>query len=189
MQDPEVHTLADVDTKTNYAMIISTCSGAWRYMIGDTIKFENLEHYEIVISGRTKYFLNVVGSQLSEDKMNAAIQKISTDCNCPVDEFTVAAVRDDKGDYYHEWILGVESGELDPEDTARRMDEYLKELNKNYAVARSKALKGVKVHPVPTSRFHDWHEKSRKKGGQIKTKKLMNEEDFKEFRDFVLGSK
>jgi len=184
---PEVHTLDDVDTETNYAMIISTCSGTWRYMIGDTVKFENLEQNEIVISGRTKHFLNVVGSQLSEDKMNAAVKKVSTDCGCSIDEFTVAAVRDENGDYFHEWILGVENGEnLDDEDTARRMDECLKEMNKNYAVARSKALKGVKVYGVPVERFYDWHEKSRKKGGQVKTKKLMSEDEFKEFRDFVL---
>ncbi len=185
LENPEVHTISEVDTETNYAMIVSTCSGAWRYMIGDTIQFDNLEHYEIRITGRTKYFLNVVGSQLGEDKMNDAIQKAKEKHGLKIEEFTVAAVKDDSGDYWHEWVIGAENPDNeDCKAVAETLDETLKNINKNYGVARTKALSGVRVHLVDVQKFHDWHARNRKKGGQIKTKKLMKEEDFLEFKGF-----
>lgn len=188
LENPEVLTLADVDTETNYAMVVSTCAGTWRYMIGDTVKFTNVKEYEIKITGRTKYFLNVVGSQLSENKMNEAIQNVEEEMGLAVEEFTIACVKDEKGDYYHEWVLGTESGKGDDEAVARQIDAFLKDTAKNYAVARSKTLEGVKVYILPTSKFHEWHEQKRKKGGQIKTQKVMVEEDFLKFRDFVLSA-
>ncbi len=184
---PEVYTIEQVDTKTNYAMLVSTCAGTWRYMIGDTVQFTDLGNYEIKITGRTKYFLNVVGSQLSENKMNDAIQKVEDEMGLAVEEYTIACVKDENGNYFHEWVLGTEDGQGDSEEVAKKIDDYLKEYSKNYGVARSKALDGVKVYLVNTTKFHDWHARKRKKGGQIKTQKVMKEEDFLEFRDFVLG--
>ncbi len=187
-EDPQVLTLAEVDDQTDYALIVTTPAGNYRFMIGDTVRFADLEEYEIKITGRTKYFLNVVGSQLSEDKMNAAIKHVEESLNLPVEEFTLAAVKDEKEDYYHEWVIGVEDSygeKIDNERVARAIDDYLADNNKNYGKARRKALMGVKVWVVKTEKFHDWHARKRKKGGQVKTVKLMKEEDFKEFRDFV----
>lgn len=189
LDEPEVLGIDDVDTETDYALIVTTSAGNFRFMIGDTVRFTDLDEHEIKITGRTKYFLNVVGSQLSEDKMNDAIGAVEDELDLPVEEFTISAVKDENGDYYHEWIIGLgNSGQqkADGDKLAEIIDNYLKDNNKNYKVARGKALEGVKAYAVPVEKFHDWHDKNRKKGGQVKTQKMMKEEDFKEFREFVL---
>lgn len=189
LEEPRVMGIDEVDTETDYALIVTTSAGNYRFMIGDTLRFTDLDEHEIKITGRTKYFLNVVGTQLSEDKMNDAIKAVEKELDLPVEEFTISAVKDENGDYYHEWILGLANGHHDKasgEQLAEMIDNYLKNNNKNYKVARSKALEGVKVYPVEVEKFHDWHGKNRKKGGQVKTQKMMKEEDFREFRDFVL---
>lgn len=191
LEEPEVHTLEQVDDQTDYALIVTTPAGNYRFMIGDTIRFTDLDELELKITGRTKYFLNVVGSQLSEDKMNAAIEALEEEEGLKIEEFTLAAVKDESGDYYHEWVLGLEDGQLDSvkgEEVAQKLDDYLSSHNKNYGNARKKALSGVKVFPVSSEKFHEWHGRNRKKGGQVKTVKLMKEEDFKEFKDFVTAS-
>jgi hypothetical protein len=185
-ENPLALTIGEVELEQDYALLVSTVSGTWRYMIGDLVRFTDLEACEIKISGRTKHFLNVVGSQLSENKMNDAIKAIEEKCGSPVDEYTIAAVKDESGDYYHEWVLGFEKDIPDAKKLAEVIDETLKGNTKNYEVARRKSLKGVKVFPVKKDRFYDWHERDRKKGGQIKTKKVMKEDDFKEFKEFVL---
>lgn len=187
LENPEVLTLSEVKEDQPYALIITTVSGSYRYMIGDTITFTDLSNAEIVISGRTKYWLNVVGSQLSEDKMNHAIKKLEEDLNLAVEEFTLSAVKDEEsGEYYHEWIIGIDGTGPENDKVAAHIDETLKSTNKNYEVARRKALKGVKAWLVNSQKFHDWHARDRKKGGQIKTKKLLKEGEFVEFKEFML---
>ncbi len=179
-------TIDEVEPQTDYAMIISTVSGAWRYLIGDTIRFTNVENAEMIISGRTKHFLNVVGSQLSVLKMNKAIQQLEVDYNVAIPEFTVAAVRPYE-EYIHHWYLGVDGdfSMLNEEEVAAKLDAYLQEANKNYAVARSKALHGVKVSLVPLDVFYKWNERAKSKGGQVKMPKVMKEEAFLEFKKFT----
>lgn len=179
--------IGQVELEQDYALVVSTVAGTWRFMIGDLVRFTSLEHYEIKISGRTKHFLNVVGSQLSENKMNEALAKIEENFGFVVDEFTISAVQDEQQEYYHEWILGMENPQGDETELAEFIDKVLKENTKNYEVARRKALKGVRVFVVDKNRFYDWHEKDRKKGGQIKTKKVMKQEDFLDFKEFVLN--
>ncbi len=185
-EDPLALSIAEVEEGQDYALLVSTVAGIWRYMIGDLVTFTDVEHAEIKISGRTKHFLNVVGSQLSESKMNEAIAKIEEKHGITVGEFSIAAVKGEDGGYFHEWVLGIEGKEPDAGELAELIDSILKGNTKNYEVARRKALKGVKVYTVSKERFYDWHEKERKKGGQIKTKKVLSEEDFLEFKDFVL---
>ncbi len=185
LDDPEILTLAEVEEDTDYALIITTCSGAWRYMIGDTVKFTDVEKFEILISGRTKYFLNVVGSQLSEDKINTGIKKLSEALGLAINEFSVAAVKNEEGEYYHQWVLGSEEP-FDEEKAAAILDEELARINKNYGVARKKALRGVRVMQVPDQRIYDWLEENKqKKGGQIKTPKVMTEEKMKDLLGFL----
>ena len=85
--------ISEVEENVEYVLIISTVSGAWRYLIGDTIKFTNIERAEIIITGRTKFFLNVVGSQLSVNKMNDAIQEVEEKFDMEIPEFTIAATK------------------------------------------------------------------------------------------------
>jgi hypothetical protein len=179
--------LSEVREEEEYVLLISTVSGAWRYLIGDTIKFTDVERMEIRITGRTKFFLNVVGSQLSVNKMNDAVKELEKEFQITIPEFTVAAVQKE-GDYIHRWYLGAE-GEADGKQLAAALDEKLKGANKNYAVARKKALKGVEVVTVAPSVFHEWSARNKKKGGQVKMEKVMKEEKFAEWEKFVNSMK
>lgn len=177
--------LEDVDSDKDYVLLISTVSGAWRYLIGDTIRFTDLERNEIRITGRTKFFLNVVGAQLSVNKMNDAVKELEKKFNITIPEFTVAAVKNAEGEYIHKWYLGIEEGEADEQELATALDESLKSANKNYGVARGKALKGVKVLTVSPDVFTQWSAANKKKGGQVKMEKVMNENKFAEWEKFV----
>jgi len=175
--------LKDVKEEEDYILLISTVSGTWRYLIGDTIKFTDVSRHEIKITGRTKFFLNVVGSQLSVNKMNDAIQELEEKYDIEVPEFTLAAVRID-GEFHHSWYLGTEA-KINNEELAEALDNSLKNANKNYKVARSKALKGVKVTTIPPNHFYEWNALNKKKGGQVKMERVMNEEKFAEWESFI----
>ncbi|MDT0642921.1 GH3 auxin-responsive promoter family protein [Zunongwangia sp. F363] len=181
--DAPVISLSEVKEEEDYVLLISTVAGAWRYVIGDTIKFTDVEKHEIRITGRTKFFLNVVGSQLSVNKMNDAVKDLEEKFDIKIPEFTLAAVRID-GEFYHSWYLGTDA-DIEDEKLANALDEVLKDANKNYKVARSKALKGVKVTKVPPELFPEWSGANKKKGGQVKMEKVMNEEKFAEWEEFV----
>ncbi|MFD2516770.1 GH3 family domain-containing protein [Salinimicrobium flavum] len=181
--DAPVVLLEDVKTEQDYVLVISTVSGAWRYIIGDTIKFTDVEKKEIKITGRTKFFLNVVGSQLSVNKMNDAVKELEQKFGITIPEFTVAAVKRGE-DYIHKWYLGVE-GKADEKELADALDNSLQEANKNYRVAREKALKGVEVVSISPDVFYEWSAANKKKGGQVKMEKVMKEDKFAEWEKFV----
>jgi hypothetical protein len=183
LPDVKALRLDEVEEGPDYALVISTVSGAWRYLIGDTIRFIDKKQAEIIISGRTKHFLNVVGSQLSVLKMNEAIQELEAKFDLAIPEFTVAAVKPDQ-DYMHHWYLGVD-GQADEQALASALDAYLQEANKNYGVARSRALKGVKVTAVAPEVFLAWNEQEKKMGGQVKMPRVMKEEEFKKWQAFA----
>lgn len=185
VQDAPVIKLADVEEEKDYILIISTVAGAWRYIIGDTIKFTNKGKAEIKITGRTKFFLNVVGSQLSVNKMSDAVQELEAEFDIKIPEFTLAAKRNpEDNEFYHYWYLATTT-EINEEELAQKLDEKLKAANKNYGVARSKALKGVFVKTVDPQVFFDWSGANKKKGGQVKMEKVMHEEKFAEWEAFV----
>ncbi len=174
----------EVEEGTDYVLVISTVAGAWRYMIGDTIQFTDVEKAEIKITGRTKFFLNTVGSQLSVNKMDDAMRQLEKEFDTEIREYTIAAVKDEKGDFYHHWYLGTKL-DADTKPVAQALDEYLKTANKNYKVARGKALKGVKVDMINPELFYDWNDHQKKKGGQVKMERVMGEEKFKAWQQFI----
>lgn len=176
--------LKDVEPEKEYILIISTVSGTWRYLIGDTIKFTNVDKAEIKITGRTKFFLNTVGSQLSVNKMDDAMKHLEEKFSTKIPEYTICAKRFEDGEFYHSWYLGTD---LNPNKTevANALDNFLKDANKNYKVARSKALKGVKVNIIPVEKFYDWNDRNKKKGGQVKMERVMKEKKFKKWEAFV----
>lgn len=184
LSDPLVLTIGEVEPEQDYALLISTCAGAWRYLIGDTIRFIDTSRSEILITGRTKYFLNVVGSQLSEEKMNRAITELGEAMGAPIREFAVAALPDGEGHYFHQWAVGAEGG-FEEEAAAAWLDRRLRELNKNYGVARDKALTGVRLRRLHPDDFYAWIEQEKKKGGQVKIPKVMSEEQMRDFLTFV----
>lgn len=178
-----VMSLAEVQKDEEYVLVISTVAGAWRYIIGDTVKFTDLERHEIVITGRTKFFLNVLGEQLSVNKMNEAVKELESRCGITIPEFTIAVVKKE-GDFIHKWYLGTEADNAPPE-LAKALDEILKAANKAYVSARSKALKGVEVVTVHPDTFYEWNAKNKKKGGQVKMEKVMKEEKIAEWEQFI----
>ncbi len=175
--------ISEVELNQDYVLVISTVSGAWRYMIGDTIQFTDLERAEIKITGRTKFFLNTVGSQLSVNKLDQAVLQLEDKFNIQIPEYTLCAKKFDDG-FYHSWYLGTETS-VNAKTLAKTLDTFLKDANKNYQVARSKALQGVKVCIVDQSVFHEWSANNKKKGGQVKMERVMGEDKFETWEKFV----
>lgn len=184
VKDAPSITLKDVQLDQDYVLLMSTVSGAWRYEIGDTIMFTDVERAEIKITGRTKFFLNTVGSQLSVNKMDDAMKHLEEQFSTKIPEYTICAKRCEDGEFYHCWYIGTED-EFDEHQIVESLDTFLKDANKNYKVARSKALKGVKVKLVKPTVFHEWSGANKKKGGQVKMERVMKEDKFKEWEKFV----
>ncbi|WP_028295603.1 GH3 family domain-containing protein [Olivibacter sitiensis] len=183
--DAPVLTLADVEEGETYILLISTCAGAWRYMIGDTVEVTSKELAEIRITGRTKHFLNVVGEQLAVHQMNDAMQRLEKQFDISIKEFVVSAIHRGE-DYINKWYVAVDGDKyLDKEQFAEALNRHLTELNKNYGVARAKALKGVEVELVSPDVFYQWNKETRKLGGQIKIPRVMKEADFLELEKFI----
>jgi len=122
---------------------------------------------------------------LSVNKLVDAVTQLESKWGLPIPEFTVCAIAYD-GHYYHHWFLGTpEVVEDTSQKAASVLDEYLKKANNNYLSARSKALEGVKVDWVHIDAFYDWNEEHKKKGGQVKVEKVMQPEDFLEWKSFA----
>src|SRR5690606_2375143 len=115
--------------------------------------------------------------------MEVALREMEEKFDIKIPEFTLAAVKID-GEFHHHWYLGTET-KINSEEIAITLDEALKEANKGYAVARSKALKGVKVTTINPDLFHEWNAKNKKKGGQVKMEKVMDADKFSEWEAFV----
>ena len=182
-QEVKALTLADAQENVEYVLMISTVAGAWRYMIGDTVIITNKALAEIKISGRTKHYLNVVGEQLSVQKMNQAIQKLENKYDLEIPEFTASTVMIDD-QFFMKWYIGTDKP-VDENEAATFIDQELSDNNKNYKVARGKALKGVQVKIIPTAHFYKWSQEFKKMGGQTKIPRVMKEEDFNEFGEYV----
>ncbi|RCR68635.1 GH3 family domain-containing protein [Larkinella punicea] len=181
--DAKVLTLEQAQENTDYVLLISTVSGTWRYMIGDTVMITDKQRSEIKITGRTKHFLNVVGEQLSVFQMNQAMQNLQSQYDLEIKEFVVAAVRKD-GEYINKWFVGS-NRTVDNQAFAVSLDQELCEANKNYKVARSKSLKGVEAEVIPVEQFYRWSEDYKKLGGQTKIPRVMKEEDFLDFEQYI----
>lgn len=182
---PDAQTLLidEVEEGKDYAILLSTCAGAWRYLIGDVIRFVSLEESEIVITGRTKHFLSLCGEHLSVDNMNKAIELVSNEMNLEIPEFTVAGIPHDSL-FAHHWFIGTDDV-VDAENLKERIDFHLKELNDDYAVERSAALKEVIVTVLPVDKFYQWMEMKGKVGGQNKFPRVMKSGQLEEWTKFI----
>jgi len=181
--DAETLCIDEVEEGKEYALLLSTCAGAWRYLIGDVIKFTSLEESEIVITGRTKHFLSLCGEHLSVDNMNKAIELVSNDFNIVIPEFVVAGIPHDSL-FAHHWFIGTDS-DVDPRLLRDKLDQHLKELNDDYAVERSAALKEVVVDVLPVKTFYDWMESKGKVGGQNKFPRVMKNAQLEDWITFI----
>ena len=137
-----------------YAPLITTCAGAWRYLIGDTLRLTSFEHREVVLTGRTRQFLSLCGEHLSQDNMNSAVLRLSERLGVDLGEFTVHAIEGNDG-LGHHWYMGCDAP-IDAEVAARWLDEELAELNDDYAVERQFALSQFRVDFIPSHWFMQW---------------------------------
>ena len=173
----------EVETDRDYAILMSSAAGAWRYLIGDTIRFTNIERSEIIITGRTKHFLNLVGEHLSVDNMNKAIQLACEKHNISVTEFAVAGIPVE-GLFGHHWYIGADDT-VDVDALKNTIDGALKELNDDYAVERAAALKNIIVEVLPQSRFMEFMEMKGKMGGQHKFPRVLKGKLLEEWIQFL----
>ncbi len=183
LEFPETLTIKDVEENKEYALLISSYAGAWRYLIGDTIKFTSKSQSEIVITGRTKHFLNICGEHLSQENMNRAVKMLCDKLNIEVKEFTVCGIKHDSM-FAHKWFLGTDDA-LDPAVACAKIDEYLMKLNDDYRVERIAAIKEIFAEVYPSSVFYDWLKKHGKEGGQIKFPRVLKNEQLADWEEYL----
>ncbi len=183
VKDPEALTLTDVEEGKEYALLISSNAGAWRYLIGDTVKFTSKKLNEIRITGRTKHFLSLCGEHLSQENMTRAVEMMANELNANIREFTVAGIKHGSM-FAHKWFLGTDD-QLDP-DTARELiDNNLKLLNDDYRVERIEALKDVIVEVLPSKVFYNWMRDHGKEGAQNKFPRVVKAKQLDEWEVYV----
>ncbi len=183
VDNPEAVMIDEVEEGKEYALLLSTCSGAWRYLIGDTIRFVDKAESEIVITGRTKHFLSLCGEHLSVDNMNKAVETVADELGISVREFTVAGVAHDTL-FAHHWFIGTDDA-ADADDLRNRIDAKLKELNDDYAVERQHALKEITVTVLPVATFYDWMKVRGKLGGQNKFPRVLKKGLITDWENFL----
>ncbi len=181
--NPKVIGLDEVQTGENYAVVISTNGGLWRYMIGDTVTFTSTYPYRIRITGRTKNFINAFGEELIIDNAEKALEVACEKCNAIVSEYTAAPVYfNNNENAAHEWIIEFEKEPKQIEVFTDTFDNALKSLNSDYEAKRYKSmvLREPIIRPVPQYTFYKWLKKRDKLGGQNKVPRLSNDRKYVE---------
>jgi phenylacetate-coenzyme A ligase PaaK-like adenylate-forming protein len=170
--------LKEVELNKNYALVISTNAGLWRYLIGDVVKFTSRDPYRIKITGRTKHFINVFGEELMIDNVEQALASACRQTNASIKDYTVAPVfmdQNQKG--RHEWLIEFYQAPADASEFMAILDAHLQQLNSDYEAKRYKniTLESPKLTIARTDLFYDWLKAKGKLGGQHKVPRLSNE--------------
>ncbi len=169
INDRDVLDVSEVEAGKEYALLLSNTAGAWRYQIGDVIRFEDVKKCQISIVGRTKLFLSICGEHLSIDNMTMAIEEVREKTGLDLTNFTVYAEK--RGDYFfHKWFVGLKSGEEanDPATIRQIIDKTLMRLNDDYRTERGSVLKDPELVVLPETLFYEFLEHEGKLGGQHK---------------------
>lgn len=186
---PEAVPLWEVKTGKNYAIVISTNSGLWRYTPGDTVMFTSTQPYKIKITGRTKQFVNAFGEEVMVENTEKALAETCQATNTIVNEYTVAPVYfEGSGKGGHEWLVEFEKPPADLEAFQHLLDLNLQRVNSDYEAKRYKnmALEELQLRSVPTGTFHKWMRARGKLGGQHKVPRLANNRRYvEEILDFI----
>ena len=178
---PHVCRLTEVELGKNYAMVISTSAGLWRYMIGDTVKFTRRDPYKFIITGRTKHFINAFGEELIVDNAEKGLAKACAETGAQVTDYSAAPVfMDANAKCRHQWLIEFARMPDDLQKFARILDETLKEVNSDYEAKRQNnlALQPLEVIVARRNLFHDWLEGKGKLGGQHKIPRLSNTREY-----------
>ena len=180
-ENPKTLSLDQVELHKNYAIIISTNAGLWRYLIGDTVQFTSVHPFRIKITGRTKHFINAFGEEVIIDNAENALTKACVTTNAKIKDYTACPIYfsgEEAGG--HEWIIEFEQQPSDFEQFVDVMDDTLREVNSDYDAKRFKdmALKRPKVHNAPKDTFYKWLKEKGKLGGQHKVPRLANNREY-----------
>lgn len=181
--DQKVIRLADVELNKNYAIVITTNSGLWRYLIGDTVRFTCLNPYRIRVTGRTKHHINVFGEELMVENTDQAIAKACEITQTEVIDYTVAPIfMQDKEKGAHEWMIEFKKKPADVGLFQKALDETLQTLNSDYEAKRynNMTLNPLVINVARENLFYDWLKERDKLGGQHKIPRLSNQRDYLE---------
>lgn len=181
--NPDAKMIHEVEEGKEYAMLMSTNAGAWRYLIGDTLKFSDLEHNEVVITGRTKHFLSLTGEHLSVDNMNRAIELASEEMNISIPEYTVVGYPY-QNFFAHKWYIACNDN-CDTGLLKNKIDQHLRKLNDDYATERDSALKEVFLEKLPEEKFMKFMELKGKLGSQHKFPRVMKGKMLEQWNSFL----
>ncbi|NVN96458.1 MAG: GH3 auxin-responsive promoter family protein [Bacteroidetes bacterium] len=177
-ENPKTYSLEQVSKDVNYALIISTNAGLWRYMIGDTVKFTSLNPFRIKITGRTKNYINAFGEELIVDNAINALAIACEKSNSSIVEFTAAPIfLEDGKNASHEWLIEFDKEPESIEYFTEILDNALKSLNSDYETKRYRSLilHLPIIRPMPKNTFYNWLKSKDKLGGQHKVPRLSNE--------------
>ena len=184
---PNAQTLMihEVEEGIDYALLLSTPAGTWRYLIGDTVRFTDKGRCEIIITGRTKHYLSLTGEHLSVDNMNKAIQLVSEELNVCIPEYTV--VGEPHGNFFaHHWYVASDDT-INADTLRKKIDEKLVILNDDYAVERRSALKEVLLDILPEEQFMNFMKAKGKIGGQHKFPRVLKGKMLEDWKKFLTG--
>jgi hypothetical protein len=179
-ENPIAIGLEDVELNKNYALVISTNGGLWRYVVGDTIQFTNLYPFRIRVTGRTKHFINAFGEELVVENSDKAFAVACETVNAKLNEYTGAPVfMTNENTGGHEWLVEFEQVPNDFDLFAKTFDETLKSLNSDYESKRTNdfTMRFPKIITVPNGTFYAWLKSKNKLGGQHKVPRLSNNRD------------
>ncbi len=166
---------------------MSTNAGAWRYLIGDTVNFVDLEKSELVITGRTKHFLSLTGEHLSVENMNKTIEMVSEEFNISIPEYTVVGFPYENF-FAHTWYIATDD-KVDKEQLRKKIDQNLRVLNDDYATERDSALKEVFLEVLPEEKFMKFMELKGKLGSQHKFPRVMKGKMLEDWKRFLESGK
>ena len=178
---PRVYPLEEVELGKNYALVISTSAGLWRYMIGDTVKFTNKRPYKFIITGRTKHFINAFGEELIVDNAEKGLAKACAATGAQITDYSAAPVfMDEHAKCRHQWLIEFAQMPDDVEKFAHILDDTLKEVNSDYEAKRQNdlALQPLEIIVARKGLFHDWLDQKGKLGGQHKIPRLSNTREY-----------
>ena len=179
-EHPTVVPLWGVEVGRNYAMVITTTSGLWRYMIGDTVRFTQKDPYKFIITGRTKFFINAFGEELIVDNAEKGLAEACRQTGAQVLEYTAAPVfMDEHGKCRHQWLIEFSQAPKDLTAFARLLDNALQQINSDYEAKRYKdiTLQPLEIIVGRKGVFNDWLKSKGKLGGQHKVPRLSNKRD------------
>ena len=177
-ENPKTVGLGKVELDKNYALVISTTGGLWRYLVGDTVKFTSLNPYKIRITGRLKHYMNAFGEEVIVDNADQAIAVASQKTNAVVMDYTAAPIYfSEQNNGAHEWLIEFEKEPSNIEAFVYELDAALKNVNSDYEAKRHKniALRMPVVRVLPAGTFKEWLRSKNKLGGQHKVPRLSNE--------------